>query len=262
MSAPIRIGLEIAYDGTAYCGWQVQPNGPTVQAALEAAITRLTGESTRVRGAGRTDAGVHALGQVAVFETASTIPPEQFHAALNTRLPADIAVRRSFPVSPDFDPRRDARRKLYRYRLWTGPVRPVLERHLLWHVREPLDIGAMREAASRFAGTHDFSSFAASGGDPARDPVRTIDRAEVLTRDGEDEIRFEVEGRSFLYNQVRAMTGTLVDVGAGRISPERIGDILEARDRSAAGQGAPALGLCLVWIRYGGCSEPDAKGRT
>jgi tRNA pseudouridine38-40 synthase len=253
----IRILVE--YDGAAYCGWQVQPNGPTVQAALEEALLRLTGETIRIRGAGRTDSGVHALGQVAAFETESAIPAERFAHALNSRLPLDISVRRSNEAPPGFDPRRAARRKRYRYLIDNGPVRPALHRGLRWYVPRPLDRAAMAAAARRYLGTHDFTSFSHKECEAAGDNVRTLLRSE-LTTEG-DLLRYEVEARGFLYNMVRNLVGTLVDVGAGRFAPEEIDAIFAARDRAAAGQGAPPHGLCLVRVWYGegmqGVAEED-----
>lgn len=243
------IRLTIAYDGTRYVGWQVQPNGPSIQAALEEAVNHLTGEMVRVQGAGRTDSGVHARGQVALFQTESSIPTERFARALNSRLPDDIAVRAAEEVAGEFDPRRHAKRKLYRYTLARGPIRPVLDRHFCWHVVGELDVPAMAEAAKRLEGTHDFTSFSHQEcNEPDANNIRTIDRSELIERG--ERLVYEVEGRSFLYNMVRNIVGTLVDVGHGRFSPADIPRLLEARDRQQAGQGAPARGLCLVWVRY------------
>lgn len=247
MTRAIRLTVE--YDGTAYVGWQVQPNGPTIQSALEQAVCHLTNETVRVQGAGRTDSGVHALGQVAVFHTESDIPADRFARALTSRLPDDIAVRDATEVSLDFDPRRNAKRKLYRYRLATGPIRPVLDRHMTWYVKGRPDTAAMREAAQHFVGDHDFTSFSHQEcNEPDANNVRTIDRSELIV-DG-DRLIYEIEGRSFLYNMVRNIVGTLVDVGQGRFGPDDIPRLFDVRDRQQAGQGAPALGLCLVWVRY------------
>lgn len=243
------IGITIAYDGTRYVGWQIQPNGPTIQARIEEALAQLTGETIRIQGASRTDSGVHATGQVAVFRTASTIPPEKFALALNSRLPDDIAVTGSRMVAESFDPRRHARRKLYRYRIAPGPVRPILDRHMAWHIKHPLDIDEMQKAASLFSGTHDFTTFSNQECNaPDADNERTIDRSELTV--AANRIIYEIEGRSFLYNMVRNIVGCLVDVGQGRFRADDIPALFDNRDRQAAGQGAPAKGLCLVKIDY------------
>ncbi len=239
----------IEYDGTNYCGWQVQPNGPSIQAALEEALFKLTGERERFRGAGRTDAGVHARGQVAAFRTDTIIPPENFAAALNSRLPKDISVRATHPVADDFDPRRHAKRKLYRYAITCGPTRPAIDRCTRWYVKGELDTAAMVRAARQFEGTHDYTAFSnqecnAEGANN----VRTVDRCEIVA-DGFD-LTVDVEGRSFLYNMIRNIVGMLVDVGQGRFAPADIPAVFAARDRQQAGRGAPAHGLCLEWIRY------------
>jgi len=244
------IRLVVEYDGTDYCGWQIQSNGPSVQAVLEEAIRRLTGENARVRGASRTDSGVHARGQVACFSTGSEIPAERFCQALNSRLPGDVAVREAVEVCSDFDPRREARRKQYSYTIWNHPARPALARRFAWHVKLPLDVSAMEDAAERLVGTRDFASFAnAECRTSGVETVRTIDRS-VWVHEGA-RLQYLVEGRSFLYNRVRNIVGTLVDVGSGRFAPADMESILAARDRTAAGQGAPPHGLCLEWIRYG-----------
>ncbi len=243
------IRLIVEYDGSRYCGWQVQPNGPTVQAVLEEAVQAVTGAPARIRGASRTDSGVHACGQVAVFTTASDIPAGKFAPALTSRLPDDVAVRVSDEVGPDFDPRRAATRKCYVYRIANGPVRPVLDRLRVWFVKWPLDVGRMQAAAARFEGTHDFTSFSNQEcNQPGADNTRTIDRFAVARED--ERIVCAVEGRSFLYNMVRNLVGTLVDVGTGRFASADVDAMLEMRDRAAAGQGAPPQGLCLEWIRY------------
>ncbi len=244
-----RIKLTLEYDGTNYAGWQVQTNAPTVQAAVEAALARLTGESLRIQGASRTDSGVHARGQVAAFNTTCNIPLAVFAEALNTRLPADIAAVGAEEVPAEFDPRRRAVRKQYNYVIRNSPLRRALDRHQVWTIRRRLDREAMRRAAEFFLGTHDFTSFSnGECADRGEANVRTIDRSELLI-DG-DLLTYVVEGRSFLYNMVRAIAGTLVDVGAGRFAPEAIPDLIARRDRQAAGQGAPPHGLCLMWIKY------------
>jgi len=253
---PRVLKLLVEYDGSAYCGWQIQPNGPSVQAALEDAIYRLTGERVRVIGASRTDAGVHARGQVASLRLeASAIPTAHFAQALNTRLPRDIAVRAAEEAPIDFDPRRGVLTKMYCYRLRASPIRPALDRHYRWHVPWPLAHDAMRQAARFFIGCHDFTSFVnaeylarSKNEEESPDTVRTVTRCEVLIRDADIDI--EIEGHSFLYNMVRNIVGTIVDVGRGRFQAEDVHAIFAARDRRAAGMGAPPHGLCLEWIRY------------
>lgn len=241
--------LLLEYDGTAYCGWQIQPQGPTVQAEVENALRRLTGEDHHVIAASRTDAGVHARGQVVVFRTESPIPPEKFCLALNSRLPEDIVARASFEVPETFHPRRDAIRKCYRYQIHTGPIRPVLDRHRVWHIHHPLHLSAMEEAAMRFVGTKDFTSFSNQECNrPDADNIRTIERCTLISQG--ERLTIEIVGKSFLYNMVRAIVGTLVDVGRGRFQPEAIETMFLAKNRRAAGQGAPPHGLCLEWIEY------------
>lgn len=243
--------LVVEYDGTAYGGWQVQPNARSIQGMLEAALERLTGLPQRVQGAGRTDAGVHARGQVARVVVPENIPAERVALAINARLPKDIVVRSATPIDSAFDPRRDAKQKLYRYTLHADSIRPALGRQYCWHIPRPLDIDAMRVACRHVEGTHDFTSFTKSNPDtPPGANVRTIDHCTLLQ--AERQIQIDVQGRSFLYNMVRNLVGTVVDVGAGRFLPSAIPGMLEARDRRCAGQGAPACGLCLEWIRYAG----------
>ena len=258
---PVRtLRLTVEYDGTAYCGWQIQPNGPTIQAELEEAWWKLTGERIRVRGAGRTDTGVHARGQVAAFRTTTAIPADSAAAALNTRLPADIAIHDAREVPLSFDPRRDCVRKRYAYTIVNGPARPAIGRNTAWHIRRPLDAEAMRRAAIHFTGTHDFAAFSRRD-DDVNDTVRTVlasEIAEVALPDGAPGNRrfiYLAEGKSFLYNMVRAIAGTLVDVGHGRFAPDDVPAILASGDRARAGQSAPPGGLCLEWICYAGDAD-------
>ena len=246
-----KIRFTIAYDGTDYHGWQVQPGVKTVQETLCQAATGLIGRKVHVHGASRTDAGVHALGQVGLIETVTPIPTENFPKALNDRLPQDIAVLDASEPPWNFDLIGDVRRKLYRYRLHTGKVRPVMDIRYCWHLPVALDTEAMNTAAGVLVGTNDFRSFA-SAADRRESTVRTIFRCEVIRGAGDeaDYVTVEVEGDGFLYNMVRNIVGTLVDVGHGRWEPKMMAAILEARDRTAAGQLAPASGLCLMWIRY------------
>ena len=253
-----RIAVLIEYDGTAYRGSQYQENGPSIQSVLEAAINKLTAETMRVAFAGRTDAGVHALGQVAGFDTESALTPAEFRSGLNHFLPEDIVVRAAREAS-GFDPRRDAVGRLYRYRIDNRPVRPALDRQRAWHVAKPLDVDAMRRAAERLVGEHDFAAFAG----PYEGTVRTLRRCEVLLEGREiaREIAVEMEAQAFLPHQVRRTVGQLVEVGLGRMSEEELAALLEAARPSSAGPAAPACGLYLVEVRYDGFGfEPEDAG--
>jgi tRNA pseudouridine38-40 synthase len=246
-----KIRFTIAYDGTDYHGWQVQPGVKTVQEALCQATTSLIGRKVHMHGASRTDAGVHALGQVGLIETVTPIPTENFPKALNDRLPHDIAVLDASEPPWNFDLIGDVQRKLYRYTLYTGAIRRVLDARYCWHLPVRLDATAMNTAAQSLVGTHDFRSFA-SAADRRESTVRTVFRCDVAREPGErqDWIHVEVEGDGFLYNMVRNIVGTLVDIGHGRWEPAMMAAILEAKDRTAAGQLAPPTGLCLMWIKY------------
>jgi len=245
------IKLILAYDGTAYAGWQVQPERTTLQGVLEAAIEKLTGVPTRTAASGRTDSGVHALGQVVTFNTESHHPVEVFQRALNAELPPDVAVLSAIEAAPGFHARRDAVRKRYRYVLYDGPVRDVFSRRYAWHVHQPLDVDAMHRAAAALAGTHDFSSFESSGAERASS-VRTVYDISVRREPAprEEFLRVEVEANGFLYNMVRAIVGTLVEVGRKARPESWPGEVLEATDRSAGGQTAPPQGLFLVEVEY------------
>jgi tRNA pseudouridine38-40 synthase len=246
-----KIRFTIAYDGTDYHGWQVQPGVKTVQETLCQAATSLIGRKVHVHGASRTDAGVHAMGQVGLIETVTPIPTENFPKALNDRLPHDIAVLDATEPPWNFNLIGDVKRKLYRYTIHTGTIRPVLNIRYCWHLPVRLDAAAMNTAAQALVGTHDFRSFA-SAADRRESTVRTIFRCDVTRGQAENQdwVTVEVEGDGFLYNMVRIVAGTLVDIGHGRWEPAMMAAILEARDRTAAGQLAPPSGLCLVWIRY------------
>lgn len=239
--------LTIEYDGTAYAGWQRQPQQPTVQAAIEAAIERVARASIAVIGAGRTDAGVHALGQVASFRTDKGLEPEEWKRALNGLLPPDICVLAAERVADDFHARYSARGKLYEYRILNRRERSALERRRAWHVRKLLEIEPMREAAGLLAGRHDFSAFQSSPTD-TENPICDLRRLEI--RPEPPFIRTEVGADRFLRQMVRAIVGTLVEVGLGKRPPQSLKDILEARDRRAAGVTAPAHGLYLVRVEY------------
>jgi tRNA pseudouridine38-40 synthase len=243
-----RYRLTLEYDGAGLVGWQRQANGLSVQEALEAAITRFCGESVAVTGAGRTDAGVHALGQVAHFDLAGNAPPEVVRNAVNFHLrPAAISVLAAQEVPETFDARLSAIGRVYRYRILNRHAPPALERGRVWHVRRALDVAAMQEGARHLVGRHDFSSFRDSLCQ-ARSPVKTLDALSV-SRQGE-EIEIAAQARSFLHHQVRNMVGTLQLVGIGRWRPQEVAQALAARDRRAAGPTAPAEGLYLVEVRY------------
>ena len=245
-----RIHLIVEYDGTAYAGWQRQANAMTVQEKLERAILKLTGEQLCVSGASRTDAGVHALGQSAHFDTESRIPADKFSFALNTMLPPDIRVTRSEEVSPEFHARFSTRGKRYRYLFHAAPHAGALTRNTHAHVIYPLDVERMQAEAQDLVGTHDFAAFAASGS-VVKDTVRTIYRAEV-TREG-SEIWLIVEGSGFLYNMVRIIAGTLIGVGSGKLEPGAFRRAIASGDRLDLGITAPAHGLTLMEVFY----DPD-----
>ena len=241
------IKLTIAYDGTDYSGWQIQPGQRTIQGELTEAISNLVGAQVRVFGASRTDAGVSALGQAGLLQLDSPIPTENLAQAITHKLPTDIAVIEAEEVPEGFDLIGGARSKLYQYLIYTGQTRPVLEIRHCWHLPAKLDVEAIRKAAAKLVGKKDFKSFAAAA-DKRESSVRTIFRCDII-EEGQW-LYFEVEGNGFLYNMVRNIVGTLVDVGCGRIAPEQIEAIIEAKDRRAAGGIAPPQGLCLMWIKY------------
>lgn len=242
-----RIKLTIAYDGTNYCGWQVQPNGITVEEVINKALCKLTGEDIAVIGASRTDSGVHALGNVAVFDSATSIPPERIAMALNQRLPDDIVIVKSEEVAPDFHPRYCDCEKTYEYHIINTRTPIPTKRLTNYFVSYDLDVERMQQAADYLVGEHDFVSFC-NVRTQVEDTVRTVTELEVL-REGE-EITIRIRGNGFLYNMVRIIVGTLVRVGRGFYTPEKVKEILEAKDRKAAGVTAPAHGLMLVEIRY------------
>jgi tRNA pseudouridine38-40 synthase len=243
-----RYKLIIEYDGAPFCGWQLQDNGPSVQGALETAIEKLSGERVTVTGAGRTDAGVHALGQVAHFDLAGEKPAETVRSALNFHLKPDpIAVVEAEIVPADFNARFSATGRRYRYLILNRRAPPAIDRGRVWHVPVPLDTVAMADAASVLQGHHDFNSFRSTS---CQSPtsIKTLDLFDV-TRLG-DEIRIEVGSRSFLHNQVRILVGTLALVGRGQWTRRDVEDALAARDRTRAGPTAPPHGLCLMEVRY------------
>lgn len=242
-----RIHLTVEYDGTDYAGWQRQSNAMTVQEQLERAVKRLTGETVCVSGASRTDAGVHALGQSAHFDTESRIPADKFSFALNTLLPPDIRVVRSEEVSAEFHSRFSGHGKRYRYLIHAAPHAGALDRRTHAHVIYPLDVEKMRREALDLVGTHDFAAFAASGS-VVKDTVRTIYRVEVSQRGSE--ICLIVEGSGFLYNMVRIIAGTLIGVGSGKLAPGAFRRAIESGSRLDLGVTAPAHGLTLMEVFY------------
>jgi tRNA pseudouridine38-40 synthase len=242
-----RIRLTLEYDGTDFVGWQRQPNGPTVQAALEDALAQMTGAPVVVRGAGRTDAGVHALGQVAHFDTATTIPLVGFRRGLNQLLPRSIAVVAAADAPPDFDARRSARGKLYRYSIWNADSRSARLARFSWHVPRLLDVAAMRAAAWPLLGRHDFAAFRAADCERPT-TTRTLRRLDV-TRSGHL-VEIDVEADAFLKNMVRILTGTLAEAGLAKLSADDVAGTLASRDRQLSGPTAPPWGLTLVRVHY------------
>ncbi len=244
-----RVKLSVCYDGTAYHGFQVQPNGVTVQSTMEGALGRLLGESVRLRAAGRTDAGVHAREQVVDFADSAKRPLETIVRGGNALLPPDIRILAAQEAAASFDARRHAREKAYRYFLYLDPVAsPFFARHS-WHVERPLDLAAMRDGLARAVGEHDFTSFRGQGC-TARTAVRMIFRAELASVGVASLHAIEIAGNGFLKHMVRNIVGTLVDIGRGKHAPETMGEILSARDRTRAGPTAPAYGLFLWTVRY------------
>ena len=242
-----RIKLTVAYDGTNYCGWQIQPNGVTVQEILEGALSELLKEEIHIMGASRTDAGVHALGNVAVFDTGARMPGDKYSYALNTRLPADIRIQESREVSSDFHPRFAKTVKTYEYRILNRRFPDPTRRLYSFFYYYPLDEERMRQGAAYLVGEHDFKSFCTAKAD-VESTVRTVYSLDV-EREG-DMITLRIRGNGFLYNMVRIIAGTLLRVGSGAMEPERVKEILEARDRSLAGETARPEGLTLVGIEY------------
>jgi tRNA pseudouridine38-40 synthase len=242
------VKLVLAYDGTRYVGWQVQPNGPSIQAELERALATLHKEPIRITGAGRTDAGVHALGQVASFSTDRPLPISAYVKGMNALLPEDVAVREAEVREGPFDARRDARGKRYRYRIENAPTRAPLTRLQAWQVFRPLDVDAMRAATAPLLGRHDFGAFRAADCE-AHHAVRELTRLEVL---GERGGRIEVvaEATAFLKHMVRNLVGTLVEVGLGARAAASLADLLASRDRTLAGRTAPPQGLVLEEVFY------------
>ncbi len=260
--------LTVAYDGRAYAGWQIQPDKPTVQGTVQAIWQKLTQESVNVTAAGRTDAGVHALGQVVGVSTSSRLSNEDIHRALNALLPEDIKIVAIEDAPDGFHATYDAVGKRYRYQIHNGRAPSVFDRYYTWHYPQPLDAVAMHAAGQALVGKHDFSSFESAGSERA-DSIRTIYEltivrnivvaslrdanfavSERLPYDSSDRVTIEVAGDGFLYNMVRSIVGTLVEVGTGKQRIEWVAEVLAARDRRAAGQTAPPQGLFLVKVDY------------
>ena len=242
-----RVRLTVAYDGTGYHGWQIQDNGITIESELNRCLSQLLGEPIQVIGASRTDAGVHALGNIAVFDTESRIPAEKISYALNQRLPEDIRVQKSEEVAPDWHPRHCESRKTYEYRIYRAEFPMPVKRLYSLFAHYRLDVDGMREAARCLEGEHDFKSFCQKGSQ-AESTVRTIFFLQVEEQGADLVIR--VCGSGFLYTMVRIIAGTLIEVGQGKREPESVREILEAKDRSAAGPTAPANGLMLVKYEF------------
>ena len=246
-----NLKLVLSYDGTEFLGWQVQPGGATIQGVLASAIGRLTGEKVLPQGSGRTDAGVHALGQVATFVTQSPIPPENLVVALNDILPSAIRVLEASEVPAEFHARKSARAKTYRYRMYRGAIcSPFLARYV-WHYPYPLDENEMQAVAGLIVGEHDFTSFAAV--DPERGREEGSNVRQIFSSSWErqnDEFVYTVRGNGFLHHMVRNLVGTFLLAGKGTLNASDLTRILESRSRSAAGATAPASGLCLLSVEY------------
>ena len=248
-----RIRLKVAYDGTGYHGWQFQEGLPTIEGVLDEAIKECTGEDVHVTGASRTDAGVHAMGNIAVFDTDSPIPPDKFFLVLNKVLPNDISIIFSDEVPVDWHPRKQDCRKTYEYHIYTSPVRVPVKRLYAHYCYHELNVPEMDRAAGFFKGEHDFSAFCAADSQ-ATTFVRTIYECNVRTN--EDEVIIKVTGSGFLYNMVRIIAGTLLDVGMGRKKADDIPGIIDSLDRRAAGPTLPAQGLILIGYEYENCPLP------
>ena len=243
-----NIKLTIEYDGTGYHGWQIQPNCKTIQAILEEKIGVVTGEKVSLVASGRTDAGVHALGQVANFRTSSRIPTEDMGRAVNSLIPGDIAIREVEEISEDFHARFSAKSKLYEYRILNRPVPSPMERNFSWHISRKLELNKMRQAAEVLLGKHDFSSFRSAHSDNFN-PVRTLMIVEIRRRRNRI-VTIRMRANAFLKQMARNIVGTLVSVGKNKINPEDLKAILEARDRTKAEMAAPPRGLFLVEVEY------------
>lgn len=254
----MRLALIVEYDGAEYHGFQYQVNAPTIQEELEKAVLRFTGEEARVNGAGRTDAGVHAEGQVVAFDTDSDHPPDRFEKALNFYLPEDISVRGAYRVDEDFDPRKGASSRRYRYTILNREARSPLRRRSAHLVRGPLDVGRMGDGARLFIGEHDFAGFSGPLEDRERSTFRRVIQSAVC-RAG-DEVRFEIQANAFLPHQVRRMAGALVDVARGNMSIDELREILDGASGGRVAHSLPPQGLCLVSVSY--ANFPPDGGET
>jgi tRNA pseudouridine38-40 synthase len=244
------IKLTLSYDGTDFAGWQFQPRQRTLQDTLEQTLEKITGQFSRVFASGRTDAGVHAIGQVASFETESSLSTEILQRALNAELPCDMAAVAVEEAPPGFNARRDANRKRYRYQICDGRVRDVFRRRFAWHLFNRLNVLAMQRAADVLLGQHDFASFETAGSERETTERTVFDLCVRRIEEPDHVIQIEIEADGFLYNMVRNVVGTLVEVGQGRQSGSWVTDVLAARDRRRAGPTAPPQGLCLVSVQY------------
>lgn len=246
----MRYKLTIAYDGTAYSGWQVQPNGTAIQPFVQKALEVILRSPIDLTGSGRTDAGVHARGQTAHFDAPLEIDPSRLRVSLNALLPSDIRILQVDLTAPDFHARYSATSKIYHYHLHLDPVIDPFVRLYRHHIFGPCDLGKMRDAIPHFLGTRDFRSFAnePNRGSASRDSIRTLFRLDLVEQKGG--VRLEFEGNGFLYKMVRNITGCLLDVGAGKLSPQDILPIFEAKDRRSASFSAPPQGLFLMEVRY------------
>lgn len=242
-----RVKLVVAYDGSRYCGWQIQPNGRTIEGELNRCLSEITKEPITVIGASRTDAGVHALGNVAVFDTEARMPGEKYVFALNTRLPEDIKIQSSKEVPLEFHPRYQNTIKTYEYRILNRTHPNPIGRDYALFYYFPLDLEKMKQGAAYLIGEHDFKSFSSIHAE-VKSTVRNIYDIK-LKQDG-DMITISITGNGFLYNMVRIIVGTLLEVGSGKLVPRQMGEILDAKDRSRAGNTAPARGLMLKEIQY------------
>jgi len=242
--------LIIAYDGSEFGGWQVQPNAVSIQELIEKALQTILREPITLTGSGRTDAGVHAIGQVANFFTSKTPDPYRLRASLNGLLPKSIRIKEVSTADHNFHARYSAKRKCYHYRLCTAEVQLPFQRPYSWHIRFPFDAAALKQAAHYLIGEHDFTSFAneAHSGSAAKNAVRSLYRLDCIPED--DGWRLEFEANGFLYKMVRNITGTLIEVAAGKRCPNEMSAILEAKDRKEAGQAAPPQGLFLISVSY------------
>jgi len=243
-----NIRLLIEYDGTNYQGWQVQPKGPTIQGILEEKLGLLTGERVHLIGSGRTDSGVHALVQVANFRTQSKMDAGSIQKALNSLLPLDIVIRKVEEIGEGFNSRKNSRSKVYEYRILNRELRSTFHRGYVWHIPQKLNLIEMEKATQGLIGEHDFSSFR-SVGSPTRTTIRRVIRAE-WKKGSDGLILFEIEANGFLKQMVRAIVGTLIEVGRGKISAKELQKILESQDRKKAGPTAPAQGLFLKEVKY------------